>query len=61
MISAEPVCPVRMKSPFKSVCRCRACSKEERPAVCSDTSPSMKMNEASPGSSAAAPPVARRA
>jgi len=60
MISPEPFLPVLMKSPSKSGCRWRAVSKVDRPARCKVTSPSTKMNEASPFSSAPKPPITRR-
>src|SRR5215468_1407217 len=60
MISAEPARPVLMKSPSKRVSRWCAGSNVERPAVCSETSPSTKINEASPASSDPELPMARR-
>jgi hypothetical protein len=49
-----------MKSPSKSGCLCRADSNVDRPARCIATSPSTKMNDASPFSSAPHPPMTRR-
>ena len=60
MISAEPLWPVRMKSPSKRGCLCRDDSNVDRPALCSATSPSTKMKDASPFSSAPHPPMTRR-